>query len=133
MPIKQHKSIEENEPISFVKFDNPLVIKDIEKKYPEMTDEFKRIMWTQYEMFCLKQSNYGPDNISVGSNLNSIADIKLAMQGLWFRMNDKVQRLKQLIINSKVDLVAESVQDTLSDLSVYGIIGQIVKNKKWGK
>ena len=130
MPIKQHKSIEENEPISFVKFDNPLVIKDIEKKYPEMTDEFKRIMWTQYEMFCLKQSNYGPDNISVGSNLNSIADIKLAMQGLWFRMNDKVQRLKQLIINSKVDLVAESVQDTLSDLSVYGIIGQIVKNKK---
>jgi hypothetical protein len=133
MPIKQHKSIEENEPISFVKFDNPLVIKDIEKKYPEMTDEFKRIMWTQYEMFCLKQSNYGPDNISVGSNLNSISDIKLAMQGLWFRMNDKVQRLKQLIINSKVDLVAESVQDTLSDLSVYGIIGQIVKNKKWGK
>ena len=133
MPIKQHKSIEENEPISFVKFDNPLVIKDIEKKYPEMTDEFKRIMWTQYEMFCLKQSNYGPDNISVGSNLNSIADIKVAMQGLWFRMNDKVQRLKQLIINSKVDLVAESVQDTLSDLSVYGIIGQIVKNKKWGK
>jgi hypothetical protein len=133
MPIKQHKTIEENEPISFVKFDHPLVIKDIEKKYPEMTDEFKRIMWTQYEMFCLKQSNYGPDNISVGTNLDSIADIKLAMQGLWFRMNDKVQRLKQLIINSKVDLVAESVQDTLSDLSVYGIIGQIVKNKKWGK
>lgn len=133
MPIKQHKSIEENEPISFVKFDHPLVIKDIEKKYPEMTDEFKRIMWTQYEIFCLKQSNYGPDNISVGTNLESVTDIKLAMQGLWFRMNDKIQRLKQLIINSKVDLVSESVQDTLSDLSVYGIIGQIVKNKKWGK
>jgi hypothetical protein len=55
------------------------------------------------------------------------------MQGLWFRMNDKVQRLKQLVVLNKVDLVAESVQDTLSDLSVYGIIGQIVKNKKWGK
>jgi len=137
MPINKKPIIvkpkESEEELSFVKFDHPLVIKDIEKKYPEMTDAFKRIMWTQYELFCLKQSNYGPDNISVGTNLESVTDIKLAMQGLWFRMNDKIQRLKQLIINSKVDLVAESVQDTLSDLSVYGIIGQIVKNKKWGK
>lgn len=133
MAIKQKQTTEEEETVSFVKFDNPLIIQDIEKKYPEMTDEFKRIMWTQYEIFCLKQSNYGPDNISVGTDLDRVSDIKLAMQGMWFRMNDKIQRLKQLIINNKVDLVSESVQDTLSDLSVYGIIGQIVKNKKWGK
>lgn len=133
MAIKRKEDINDSEPVSFVKFDHPLVIKDIEKKYPEMTDEYKRIMWTQYELFCLKQSNYGPDNISVGTDLKTHADIKLAMQGLWFRMNDKVQRLKQLVVLNKIDLVAESVQDTLSDLSVYGIIGQIVKNKKWGK
>ena len=133
MAIKRKEDINDSEPVSFVKFDYPLVIKDIEKKYPEMTDEYKRIMWTQYELFCLKQSNYGPDNISVGTDLKTHADIKLAMQGLWFRMNDKVQRLKQLVVLNKIDLVAESVQDTLSDLSVYGIIGQIVKNKKWGK
>lgn len=133
MAIKRKEDVKDTESVSFVKFDHPLVIKEIEKKYPEMTDEFKRIMWTQYELFCLKQSNYGPDNISVGTDLKTHADIKLAMQGLWFRMNDKVQRLKQLVVLNKIDLVAESVQDTLSDLSVYGIIGQIVKNKKWGK
>jgi hypothetical protein len=119
--------------LSFVKFDNPLIIKEIEKNFPEMTDEYKRIMWTQYEIFCKKQHNYGPDNISVGTDLKTVDDIKLAMSGLWFRLNDKIQRLKQLTINNKVDIVAESVQDTLSDLSNYGIIGQIVKNKKWGK
>ncbi len=128
--VKPKKSEEE---LSFVKFDNPLIIKEIEKNFPEMTDEYKRIMWTQYEIFCKKQHNYGPDNISVGTDLKTVDDIKLAMSGLWFRLNDKIQRLKQLTINNKVDIVAESVQDTLSDLSNYGIIGQIVKNKKWGK
>jgi hypothetical protein len=128
--VKPKKSEEE---LSFVKFDNPLIIKEIEKNFPEMTDEYKRIMWTQYEIFCKKQHNYGPDNISVGTDLKTVEDIKLSMSGLWFRLNDKIQRLKQLTINNKVDIVAESVQDTLSDLSNYGIIGQIVKNKKWGK
>ena len=41
------------------------VIKEIEEKYPEMTKEFKRIMREQYETFCRKQSNYGPDNIAL--------------------------------------------------------------------
>lgn len=119
--------------VSFVKFDNPEVIKEIEEKFPQMTDEFKRIMWTQYELFCLKQSNYGPDNISVGTSLKNIEDIKLSLTGLWFRMNDKIQRLKQLTVLHKVDNVGERVDDTLMDMSVYGIIAQIVKNGKWAK
>lgn len=119
--------------VSFVKFDNPEVIKEMEEKFPQMTDEFKRIMWTQYELFCLKQSNYGPDNISVGTSLKNIEDIKLSLTGLWFRMNDKIQRLKQLTVLHKVDNVGERVDDTLMDMSVYGIIAQIVKNGKWAK
>ena len=90
-------------------------------------------MWTQYELFCLKQSNYGPDNISVGTSLKNIEDIKLSLTGLWFRMNDKIQRLKQLTVLHKVDNVGERVDDTLMDMSVYGIIAQIVKNGKWAK
>ena len=54
---------------------NP-VIKQIEEQYPETTDEFKRIMFTQYELFCLKQSNYGPGNIAVGSSLETEDDVK---------------------------------------------------------
>jgi hypothetical protein len=95
--------------------------------------EFKRILFDQYELFCKKQLNYGPSNISVGSNLETEEEIKVSLTGLWFRMNDKINRLKQLVVMGGKDSVGESVQDTYQDLSVYGIIAQIVKNGKWGK
>ena len=75
------------------KFKNPEVVQQIEDNYPEMTAEYKKIMMEQYETFCLKQSNYGPSNISVGTSLSTPDDVKLSLTGLWFRMNDKIQRL----------------------------------------
>jgi hypothetical protein len=53
--------------------------------------------------------------------------------GLWFRMNDKIQRIKQLVVLGVQDNVGEAVDDTYQDLSVYSIIAQLVKNGKWGK
>ena len=104
-----------------------------EKHYPKMMNEYKKIMFEQYETFCKKQRNYGPHNISVGTSLETPDDIKLSLTGLWFRINDKIQRLKQLVILGQPDEVGESVQDTFQDLSIYGIIAQIVQNSKWGK
>ena len=69
-----------------------------EANYPETCKMFKEIMADQYILFCKKQKNYGPSNISVGTNLTTSEDVKLSLTGLWFRVNDKVQRLKQLII-----------------------------------
>ena len=109
------------------------VIQQIETKYPEMTAEYKRIMWEGYETFCKKQSNYGPDNIAVGTSLKNDDDIRLSLTGIWFRSNDKIQRLKQLVVLGKQDNVGESVDDTFQDLGVYSIIAQIVKRKKWAK
>jgi hypothetical protein len=60
-------------------------------------------------------------------------DVKLSLTGLWFRINDKVQRLKQLVVLGQPDEVGESVQDTYEDLSVYGIIAQLVSRGKWAK
>ena len=111
---------------------NP-VIKEIEDQYPEMTKEFKRLMREQYETFCKKQSNYGPDNIALGKDLIKEEDRNLSQMGIWFRMNDKIQRLKQLVLLGGKDNVGEAVDDTYQDLSVYAIIAQIVKNGKWGK
>ena len=116
-----------------IKYDNPQVVAQMEKEWPEMTAEFKRIMFTQYELFCLKQSNYGPDNISVGSKLETDDEVKVSLTGLWFRMNDKIQRLKQMVILGKKDEVGEAIEDSYQDLSVYGIIAQIVNNGKWSK
>ena len=104
-----------------------------EQNYPQMMEEYQRIMWDQYETFCKKQRNYGPGNISVGTDLSSSDDIRLSLTGLFFRLNDKIQRIKQLVVFGQPDEVGESIEDTFQDLSVYGIIAQIVQNKKWGK
>ena len=108
-------------------------VKYCEKHYPQTCETFKQVMAIQYVLFCKKQKNYGPGNISVGTDLKSDGDVKLSLTGLWFRINDKIQRLKQLIILGHKDSVGESELDTFQDLSVYGIIAQIVSAKKWGK
>ncbi len=104
-----------------------------EREYPEMMEEFKNIQAEMYETFCKKQRNYGPGNISVGTSLQTKEDVKLSLTGLWFRINDKVQRLKQLVVLGQPDEVGESIQDTYQDLSVYGIIAQLVQRNKWAK
>jgi hypothetical protein len=86
-----------------------------------------------YLTFCQKQRNYGPSNISVGTTLETDEDIKLALTGLWFRQNDKISRLKQLVVLGQPDEVGESISDTYEDLSVYGVIGQLVQRGKWAK
>jgi len=127
--IKDHPRVDFKEKVST----GNSAVDYCEENYPATCNEFKKIMNEQYLMFCKKQKNYGPGNISVGTNLESKDDIKLSLTGLWFRMNDKIQRLKQLIVLGHKDEVGESEQDTFQDLSIYGIIAQIVTANKWGK
>ena len=49
----------------------------IETNYPKMSKEYRNICQEQYELFCMKQSNYGPSNIAVGTDLKRDDDIKL--------------------------------------------------------
>lgn len=114
-------------------YKNIEVVAQIEKDYPQMTDEFWRICHEQYETFCSKQSNYGPGNISVGTSLATEEERKLSLIGLFFRMNDKIQRIKQLVVLGNRDNVGEAIDDTFQDLSVYAVIAQLVKRGVWGK
>ena len=116
--------------LEFTEEDNKAV-EWCEANYPEMTAEYKKIMMEQYVMFCRKHRNYGTGNINVGTNLETNGDVKLALTGLWFRLNDKIQRLKNLVVLGEPDTVGESLTDTFQDLSVYGIIAQIVQQKKF--
>ena len=86
-----------------------------ERMFPNTTNEFKKIQEEMYETFCKKQRNYGPDNISVGSTLETDDEIKISLTGLWFRMNDKIQRLKQLVVLGQPDEVGENIQDTYEE------------------
>ena len=108
-------------------------IEQLETDYPTMTSEFKRIQKEQYELFCRKQYDYGPGNISVGTQLQTAEEVKLSLTGLWFRMNDKIQRLKNLLMSNRKSAIDEPIDDAFLDLSNYGIMAMVVKNGKWGK
>ena len=109
-------------------------IKQLEIDYPEMTSEFRQIQNEQYDLFCRKQHDYGPGNIAVGTQLATEGEIKLSLTGLWFRMNDKIQRLKNMLMNDRESAVKdEPIEDSFMDVSIYGIMAMVVKNGKWGK
>ena len=110
------------------------VIEKMEEEWPEMTQEFKKIQREQYELFLHKQHDYGPGNISVGTQLQTTEEIKLSLTGLWFRMNDKLQRVKTLLMNDRDSAVKdEPLEDAYLDVSNYGIMATIVGRDKWGK
>jgi len=107
-------------------------IEELKDQYPDIYKAYEQITIEQFHLFARKMLDYGKGNISVGSNLDTPEEEKVALTGLWFRMNDKIQRLKQLVLLSKeAKVTTESVKDTFQDLSIYGIIAQIVKNKQW--
>jgi hypothetical protein len=109
------------------------IVDQMEEEWPKMTKEFKRLQREQYELFCKKQHDYGPGNISVGTTLQTDEEIHLSLTGLWFRMNDKIQRLKTLLLSGRETAVGEPLEDAYLDVSNYGIMATIVKNGKWGK
>ena len=110
------------------------VVEKMEREWPEMTKEFKKIQQEQYELFLHKQHDYGPGNISVGTQLQTPEEIKLSLTGLWFRMNDKLQRMKTLLLNDRESAVKdEPLEDAYLDVSNYGIMATIVGRDKWGK
>ena len=110
------------------------VVQQMEEEWPQMTAEFRRLQREQYELFLHKQHDYGPGNISVGTQLQTPEEVKLSLTGLWFRMNDKIQRLKTLLMGGKEAAVnGEPIEDAFLDLCNYGIKSTIVKIGKWGK
>ena len=113
---------------------NETIVEQMEREWPEMTTEFKKIQKEQYELFLHKQHDYGPGNISVGTNLQTPEEVKLSLTGLWFRMNDKLQRMKTLLMGNKESAVQdEPLEDAYLDVSNYGIIATLVGRGKWGK
>ena len=110
------------------------VIEYMEAKYPEMTSEFKKIQREQYELFLHKQHDYGPQNIAVGTALVNDDDKRLSLMGIWFRINDKVERIKTLIMRGDDgSLEDEGLVDSYSDISNYGVMAQVVASGKWAK
>ena len=100
--------------------------------YPETVAEFKKIQQEQLELFCKKQMDYGPENITLGRRIDDPKNLKLSLLGIWFRSNDKIQRVLNLVQSNR-DPENESLEDSWIDLSNYSIISMLINRNKWGK
>jgi hypothetical protein len=67
-----------------------------------------------------KQRDYGSKNIS-----------SFGLFGVVVRMNDKFERIKNLLTNRRKSAVNESIRDSFRDISNYAIIALLVESKKW--
>jgi|TARA_B100000315_G_scaffold177110_1_gene165658 hypothetical protein len=127
------KMVKKEEINSYLTGDHGDIVTLMEQEWPEMTKEFKKLQREQYVLFLHKQHDYGPGNISVGTQLQTEEEIHLSLTGLWFRINDKCQRLKTMLMGGRKSAVDEPLEDAYLDISNYGIMATIVKNGKWGK
>ena len=80
------------------------------------------------------QYDYGKSNITLGGNVDDDEDNRVAITALVIRLNDKIQRLLNIVIKRKMsDTQNETIEDTFVDIANYANISLVVKNKKWGK
>ena len=110
---------------------NKEVVRAIENEYPIMMDRFVNITKDQYDLFCRKQYDYGCGNITLGGNLDNDEDGMFALTALVIRMNDKVNRLKNIIVKHKGDSAVEdeTYMDAFKDLSVYGVMHNLYRSE----
>ena len=98
----------------------------MEKQYPECTNELLDNFDKAYSLWCRKQHDYGDSNIRLGLDLSSSSsecpqNNRLAQLGIVIRMNDKISRLTNLYKKDKINssAVLESIEDTCIDLMNY--------------
>ena len=102
----------------------------LEKEYPTIYNAYKEIIDEQFELFAKKHLDYGMHNVSAGTNLDNDDEIEFAMTGLWYRLSDKINRWKNMIISGR-RAQNETLIDTFQDVTNYGIIAQLVKRGLW--
>ena len=110
---------------------NPPSAREILKEeYPTIYNGYKSIIDEQFELFARKHLDYGMHNVSAGTNLENSDEVEFAMTGLWYRLSDKINRWKNMIISGR-KAQNESLIDTFQDVTNYGIIAQLVKRGMW--
>lgn len=111
-----------------------LAITDFEKTYPQLAEAWKEAQHEQYALFARKMMDYGLGNIALGTTLEEPEDIQLSLTGIWLRVNDKVNRLKNMLKRKGHNYVeGETMMDSFLDISNYGIIASLVMKGKWKK
>lgn len=108
----------------------PSATKILKEEYPTIYNGYKQIIDEQFELFAKKHLDYGMHNVTAGTNLDTPDEIEFAMTGLWYRISDKINRWKNMIISGR-KAQNETIVDTFQDITNYGIIAQLVKRGMW--
>jgi hypothetical protein len=109
-------------------------VADFEQTYPTLAESFLEIQNEQYVLFAKKMMDYGLGNIALGTSLEEPEDIQLSLTGVWLRVNDKINRLKNMLKrNGKNYVDGETMMDSFVDIANYGIIAMLVMRGKWKK
>ena len=109
-----------------------LMIEKFETEYPHLATSFKKLQEDQYTMFASKMSDYGLGNISLGTKLETPDEKKMSLSGIFFRVNDKINRWKNMLIKGG-EAQNEPLVDSWKDISVYCLIAQLVDGDNWKK
>ena len=96
------------------------------KEYPTLMNSVKTHMNVCFKLMARKQRMYGMGNIGMNGNQ------KLALLGIAIRLNDKIQRLLNMI-DKDLDDNEESLIDTAQDITNYGAILNTVLKDEWKK
>ncbi len=99
-------------------------------EYPLIYESYEKIMDEQFELFAKKHLDYGMGNVSAGTQLVNEEEKEFAMTGLWYRLSDKINRWKNIILTDR-KCQNETIIDTFQDITNYGIIAQLVETNKW--
>jgi len=105
-------------------------IEVLQKEYPIIYSTYKEIVDEQFELFAKKHLDYGMGNVSAGTQLVNEEEKEFAMTGLWYRLSDKINRWKNMILTDR-KCQNETLIDTFQDITNYGIICQMVSKDKW--
>ena len=102
----------------------------LKQEYPTIYNGYQSIVDEQFELFAKKHLDYGMHNVSAGTNLETADETEFAMTGLWYRLSDKINRWKNMIISGR-KAQNETLIDTYQDITNYGIIAQLVERGLW--
>ena len=102
------------------------IINHMMDTYPTVMTGVKNHMNESFRLFAKKQMDYGLGNIAMNGNK------ELALLGILIRLNDKVQRGLNILMNNQ-EPNNESLEDTGFDITNYGAIFNTVLKDEWKK
>lgn len=93
---------------------------NVDPKY--LDESFQKICDELLATFVQKHKDYGKGNI-----------LSIKELGIAFRLTEKVERLKNLLMNPAVDPVNESIADNIKDVAVYAIVMEMFRRGEFQK